>query len=120
MSSLFDTAVYNRKNHTPWTGINLLEFARDMAVQGSDVDDVLAQSEGIQRRNYHSGKNDFLLIVQYRNEVSSRFWFTAKWTGADGKRHQAEAQTIELCMWRAAQIELDIQKAIDSKGGNDE
>jgi hypothetical protein len=120
MGSMFNSEVYRRRNHTPWAEIKVIDFACEMAVQGSEADAALAQAQGLVARKYHSGTNDFLLIVQYRPDTSSRFWFVAKWTGADGKRHQAEGQTIELCMWRAAQRELDVQKEVDAKGGSDE
>lgn len=115
MSSMFDTNVYNRRQHTPWAAVNFMAFAKEMTENGAAADAKLAEQEGISLRNYHSAKNDFVLIVQPRPDVSSRFWFIAKWTGEDGRRHQVEAQYFDLCMWRAAQVELDIQKRLEAE-----
>ena len=115
MNSYFNQEVSKRRNHTPWASVDFHNFAREMAVQGAHADLDISISKGIVKANNHSGKNDFILIVQYRPDTSSRFWFVARWTGKDGKRHTAEGHTIELCMWRAAQTEIDVQKNLEGK-----
>ena len=80
MSSLFDAEVNAARNHTPWSAIKLAELMRDLATEGADV----------------------TLTCDARPSVASRFWWTLKWTTEDGRRWTADAQTLDLCLWRAA------------------
>jgi len=90
MSSLFDTEVSQRRNHTPWASMNFLAFVRDIVWNGSD----------------EPLKNEVIFKARYRPDVSSRTWFELEWTGEDGERHSAEAQDFGLLLWRAAEIEM--------------
>lgn len=90
MSSMFDTAVYNRRKQTPWARINVIQFLKDMCFNDE------------QHRSMS-------LSVHYRPDVASRFWWVINWTGADGKRYEQSAQELDLCLWRAAEAELRIE-----------
>ena len=90
MSSMFDTNVRNRREHTPWATISLTKFFREMVWNGADA----------------PTENAVQLSVQDRHSVASRMWFRLEWTGEDGQRHSAEAQEFELVLWRAAEIEI--------------
>lgn len=95
MSSLFDSAVYVRRNHTPWATISVFRFLKDMCFN----DD--------QNRNMS-------LSVHHRPDVASRFWWTINWTGADGERHEQSAQELDLCLWRAVEAELQIEERLET------
>ena len=112
MSSLFDSQVYAERRRVPWAEIDLIQFAREVALSGSDADRKLPEAADacLRGRGFHSGQNDFQLTVQYRPDVASRFWFSIEWTGEDGERHSVEAQEIELCLWRAAISELNLRE----------
>lgn len=99
MSSLFDTAVRNRKQHTPWTEIDAFRFMRDMSMNGIGTD----------------AENAVKISVQYRRDVASRFWWTIEWTGTDGERHEQTAQDLDLLLWRAAEAELQIEAKIKAQ-----
>lgn len=100
MTSLFDTAVRNRKHHTPWTEIDAFRFMRDMAMNGAGT----------------AAENAVKISVQYRRDVASRFWWTIEWTGADGERHEQTAQDLDLLLWRAAEAELQIEAKLNAEG----
>jgi hypothetical protein len=104
MSSLFDTEVYQRRNHTPWASVNFLHFVRDMVWNGT--------AEPLE--------NEVVFKARYRNDVASRVWYELSWTGEDGERHYADSQDFGLLLWRAAEIELKArakkEKNDDSKG----
>jgi hypothetical protein len=85
MTSLFDSKVYQHRNETPWASMSLSAFMREMMFRGKVT-----------------------WTVQYRPSVVSRAWYTIEWTGEDGEQHRAESQEWDLCLWRAAQIELQI------------
>jgi len=87
MSSLFESRVYQRRNETPWAIMSLSAFMRDMMFQG---------------------RVTFSCV--YRPSVATRQWYTLEWIGEDGEQHQAEAQEWDLCLWRAAQIELRVRE----------
>jgi len=106
MSSLFDTEVYLRRNHTPWASVNFLHFVKDMVWNGSG--DPL--------------ENEVVFRARYRHDVSSRVWFELTWSGEDGERHTAEAQDFGLLLWRASEIEMKAREKHDKdispgKGG---
>ena len=100
MSSLFDTEVYQRRNHTPWASVNFLHFVRDMVWNGGGKDPL---------------KDQVVFRARYRHDVASRVWFSLEWTGEDGERHNAEAQDFGLLLWRAAEIEMKVKEK--KKGG---
>lgn len=87
MSSLFDSRVYQRRNETPWAVMSLSAFMKEMMYQGK-----------------------ITFSLQYRPSVASRQWYTLEWVGEDGEQHQTEAQEWDLCLWRAAQIELQVRE----------
>ena len=88
MGSMFDSEVYARKRHTPWARISLLSMISE-----------LVQNDG-------DGDGKVSLSAQYRHDVASRIWCTLEWTSEDGKRKEVSAQTLDLCLWRAAHSEL--------------
>lgn len=93
MSSMFDTAVYNRRKQTPWARINVIQFLKDMCFNDEE-------------------HRTMSLSVHYRPDVASRFWWVINWTGADGERHEQSAQELDLCLWRAAEAELRIEERL--------
>jgi hypothetical protein len=93
MSSSFDTAVRNRREHTPWARISLSAFLREAAWNGAPT------KAGEEARSAS-------ISVAYRGDVASRLWWTVRWVGEDGEEHRAEAQELELALWRASEIEL--------------
>ena len=99
MTSMFDSAVYARRNHTTWARVNHLAFMKDMSFNG----------EGAHYE--HAAK----LSIQYRPDVASRFWWTIEWTGADGERHEQSAQELDLCLWRAAEAESRIEARLEAE-----
>lgn len=84
MGSLFDGKVYQRRNQTPWATMSLAAFIKDVAINQSPV----------------------TLTCCYRPDVASRFWYTIEWTDSHGEKHSASSQELDLCLWRAAEIEL--------------
>jgi hypothetical protein len=91
MGSLFESEVYAARNHTPWAAIKLAELMRDLATEGSDVK----------------------LECAARPSVASRFWWTLSWTTEDGRRWLVDAQTLDLCLWRAAVREQKTRTEIE-------
>lgn len=91
MRNVFDSIVCERRNQVPWARIDFLAFAREMAFEGEVV-----------------------LRIRYRPDVATRFWYVLEWPGEDGKTHRAESQEFQLCLWRAAQIELDARAKKES------
>jgi hypothetical protein len=89
MTSMFESAVYARARQTPWARVDPIRFMRDMALESD------GETVG--------------LTVNYRHSVASRFWWTISWAGPDGERHEAEAQTLDRCLWRAAEIQLQLE-----------
>ena len=99
MSSLFDTEVYLRRNHTPWASVNFLHFVKDMVFNASSDD-----------------LNAVVFRAGYRHDVASRVWFELSWTGKDGERYTVEAQDFGLLLWRAAEIEMKAREKHDKEG----
>lgn len=99
MSSLYDTDVRNRREHTPWANVNAFRFMREMAL---NVDDTKPRYE-----------QAAVLSVHSRPDVASRFWWTMEWTGTDGERHSVSAQDLDLCLWRAAESETRIMERLE-------
>jgi len=89
MTSLFESRVYQREKHTPWARIDLIRFMKEMALSAD--------------------KETVSLHVIYRPSVASRFWWVLSWIGPDGERYEAEAQHLDKCLWRAAEIQLQLE-----------
>lgn len=96
MTSLFDTLVRERRNHTQWAHINAFQFMKEMALNSP--------------HDANKWEHEAILKVHYRPDVSSRYWWTIEWTGEDGQRYSTDSQELDLCLWRAAQIETRTQE----------
>lgn len=99
MSSLFESQVRSRRNHTPWARMSLLTFAKEMALNC-----------GCSCKDKTKGEHGFRLDVAYRPSVASGFWFTVSWCGLEGDRIMAESMELDLALWRAAEIQLEAQR----------
>jgi hypothetical protein len=96
VGSLFDTNVYQRRNHTPLASMNLQSFIRDMVWNGTS----------------DPAKNCLVLTASYRHDVASRIWYELEWTGEDGERQSTSAQDFGSLLWRAAEIEMKAREKI--------
>jgi 3-mercaptopyruvate sulfurtransferase SseA len=76
--------------------INSVRFMLDMAAQLGNSDD-----------------EPVVLECKHRPDVASRFWWTIEWTGADGQRHIQAAQELTLCLWRAAENEMQVERQVE-------
>jgi hypothetical protein len=98
MGNIFDSNVYLRRTHTPWARMQIVAFMKEMAL------------------NVPVGANHWEhrveLSVLYRPDVTTRMWWRIEWTGEDEQRHLAEAQELDLCLWRAAEIELKVRERL--------
>lgn len=92
MTSEFDTRVRARRLHTPWSRMSLVHFLKDGAWNGID------KKEG-------GGNEEASVSVRYRPDVTSRMWWTIRWMGEDGQLREANAQELDLALWRAAEME---------------
>lgn len=97
MSSLFDTLVRNRRNHTKWARMSARAFMEEMVWNGA------AKKIGDQAVPVS-------VSVVYRPDVASRMWFTVTWPSENGDVLEASAQELELALWRAAEMEASRQK----------
>lgn len=93
MSSMFDTLVRERREHTPWAKVNAFQFMKEMALNVPSNNSVWE----------HAAE----LKVIYRPSVASRFWWTLTWSSVDGERKSVDAQELDLCLWRAAEVETE-------------
>jgi len=84
---MFESEVYQRETHTPFTRIDLIGFMKTMALDGSNFE---------KQQNH-----EVTLSVVYRKSVATRFWWTLSWIGADGERHEQSGQELQKCLWRA-------------------
>ncbi len=89
MTSMFESSVYQREHHTLWARVDLIMFMKDVALN--------ADHETVG------------LSLVYRPSVASRFWWVLSWVGPDGERHEAEAQHLDKCLWRAAEIQCRLE-----------
>ena len=105
MSSLFESKVRDRRNHTEWAMMGLSAFMRDMAVSGGSQ-----AISGQERPPEGHVSYPVKLTCQYRHSVASRFWWSIEWTDEQGIERRAEAQELDLCLWRAAEIELQVRE----------
>lgn len=92
MTSLFDSKVNDRRNETPWAVMSLQAFMKDMAINSQEP---------------------VTFSCQYRPDVASRFWYTVTWTDASGQKRGTESQDPDLCLWRAAEMELRARKRLE-------
>ena len=97
MTSMFDSNVRDRRDHTEWAVMSLTAFMKDMALTGG------SQMAG--QVTY-----PVTLTCHYRHSVASRFWWTIQWTDEQGEKHEASAQELDLCLWRAAEMEIRARK----------
>lgn len=96
MSGEFDSRVYARRQHTPWARMSLTAF----------------MSEVMYRSNKENITQHAALYLSYRPDVASNKWWTIEWYGEDQETHDASAQDLDLCLFRAAEIDLNISKEI--------
>ena len=92
MTSLFDSMVYQTRRAVEWAEIDLEYFLKDIAM---------------------NGQGPAKLEVRYRPDVASRYWFSIKWRSEDGEQHSEGAQTLQLCLWRAAIREKQIRERVE-------
>jgi hypothetical protein len=90
MGSMFESEVYAERNRIPWAEIDVEQCMREFTQYTTEVK----------------------LEVMPRPSVASRFWWTLKWTGEDGQEYCAQAQTLQLCLWRAAVREVKTRKRL--------
>lgn len=86
MSTLFDSQVNALRDSIPFVHPSATEFMRALSAEEGEV----------------------ILRCASLPEVASRYWWTITWTDIDGQEHQAAAQTLNLCMWRAIQLHMDL------------
>jgi hypothetical protein len=98
---MFDTAVRERRQHTPWARINLVAFMREMLWNAPYESDVREHAT--------------VLRVSARPSVASREWWTLEWTTATGQRGHVEAQYVDLLLWRAAEHEMQQREREEAK-----
>lgn len=106
MSSIFDSEVYQRRNHTPWTQISLHDFIKEMLY--NDYDAEANQDTGV------------ILECKYNSRMDTRKMWTLTWTGEDGKRHSVWSKHYYLVLWRAAQMELNTRQRVSAEKSRDE
>ena len=97
MTSMFDSNVRDRRDHTEWAVMSLTAFMKDMALSGNSQTEERATCP-------------VTLTCHYRHSVASRFWWTVTWTDEQGEKHEASAQELDLCLWRAAEMEIRARK----------
>ena len=105
MSNGFDADVGRRRNHTRWARVDPARFMRAMAHNPASEtnakrDVSFLPFDGTDRRFLAC-----VISVRYRPEVATRLWWIVEWTGADGEQHYADAQELDLALWRAAEME---------------
>ncbi len=103
MTSMFDTAVRERREHTPWASVSPIRFMQD------------AKWNCMSNENHNPWDHQAVLSVQYRQNVATSEWWTLEWTAEDGQRHRVESQSVDLLMWRAAETEMRARSALYSK-----
>jgi hypothetical protein len=96
VSSLFDSAVYQRRKQTPWARMALLAFAHEMA-----YNEQTHTSGGTKLDEPRPGH--VTVTITYRHDVSSRFWYEIEWIDEEGRVCSTASQDFDLMLWRAAQ-----------------
>lgn len=99
MTSLFDSAVYEARRAIEWAEIVPEDFLKDVVLNGQGL---------------------ATLGCNYRPDVSTRFWWTIVWKSIDGEQHSASAQTMQLCLWRAAVREKQIREKVEKQDKTDQ
>jgi len=100
MSRIFDSLVYARRRHTPWSRMSLLDFAKDVCLRH-------LEKPAIERC--------FELRVFYREDVVSKFWFDISWTGPTGEQLSTCGESLDLALYRAAETEIQAQRLADEE-----
>ncbi|MCK9593202.1 MAG: hypothetical protein M0Q91_14455 [Methanoregula sp.] len=72
-------------------------------------------ADAMYRSNKDGITQHVALYLSYRPEVSTRKWWTIEWYGEDQERHDASAQDLDLCLFRAAEIDLRVSEKIKIK-----
>ena len=104
MTSMFDSNVRARREHTPWARVSLRAFLRDVVFNTTD-DATPEECE----------EHAVQLSVRYRPSVSSRLWWVLSWRAADGQWHTVQSQDFDLLLWRAAEVELACDQVEEEK-----
>jgi hypothetical protein len=86
MSSEFDLRVRERREHTPWAVVSIERLMREM-LWGA-----------------RQGKMNVTLSCEYRADVDTRTWWTLRWNNVQDAPCFAAAKSLELCLWRAAEL----------------
>lgn len=98
---MFDSSVYQRRKHTPWARMSFLAFAHEMLWNEPEDDKPV----------------EVKLTISYRHDVDSRHWYELTWIGCDGKIHAVSSKEFDLCLFRAAEVELRNKgNRIDTEG----
>lgn len=105
MSSLFDSAVRERRAHTPWARVSPARFLKEAAMNVPD---------GAPVRDH-----EVVLRCHERPDVASRFWWTLEWTGEDSERHVVDSQYQDLLFWRAAEEAMRARARAEAERGED-
>lgn len=106
MTSLFESMVRARKEHTPWARVNLISFMQEMAYNRPALEGELSSHELLQFQ-------DVILKVHHRHDVSSGFWWTINWTDAEGQRREESSQYFDLVCWRAVEAEMQARDRVE-------
>lgn len=94
MSSLFDTEVRSRRQHTPWASVSAPAFMREAALnEGWQIQGDVAPEGAV-------------LTCRYRRAVSTSVWWELSWTDETGQRRSVGSQDFQLLLWRAAEVEM--------------
>ena len=96
MTTEFDAQVRKRQEETPWARMSMTAFAHEMCANLGDI-----------------SLPGFQLEVRCRPSVVTGYWYTVKWVGADQGRYEVSSQSLDLCLWRAAEQELERIKKVN-------
>lgn len=83
MTSMFDSMVRARREHTPWAHISLTALMKELAEEG---------------------EQNVTLTCTYDYKQVTRCWWTLEWTDEAGQKHSVGSQQYDLCLWRAAEM----------------
>ena len=93
MSSWFDTQVQHLKNKIPSVSPSLTSFMRGMLWN---------------EHHDENRTNEVVLTLRSRSSVATREWWELTWVDEDGTRKQVESQKLDLLMWRAIQVHINV------------
>lgn len=105
MTSMFDSSVYQRRKYTPWARMSLMAFANEMLFNGCN----LTEDQDV----------SFNLKITPRKDVDTGKWFEVSWISCDGQRRCACSKELDLCLYRAAEIELNARKKVEIEFKNE-